>query len=124
MYAFGYGLSYTRFDYKNLKSEVTDDAVNLTFSIRNAGKLAGDEVAQVYVTFPETGIKVPLKQLKGFERVHIEKGKTARVTISVPKKELRLWDDAKGEFYTPTGNYIFMVGAASDDIRLQKVIKL
>ncbi len=124
LYAFGYGLSYTRFDYKNLKSEVTDDAVNLTFSIRNAGKLAGDEVAQVYVTFPETGIKVPLKQLKGFDRVHIEKGKTARVTISVPKKELRLWDDAKGEFYTPTGNYIFMVGAASDDIRLQKVIKL
>lgn len=124
LYAFGYGLNYTRFDYKNLKSEVTDDAVNLTFSIRNAGKLAGDEVAQVYVTFPETGIKVPLKQLKGFDRVHIEKGKTARVTISVPKKELRLWDDAKGEFYTPTGNYIFMVGAASDDIRLQKVIKL
>ena len=122
LYPFGYGLSYTRFDYKNLKSEVFDDAVNLKFTVKNTGKYAGDEVAQVYVRFPESGIKVPLKQLKGFERVHIGKGKSAQVSVSIPKKELRLWDEKDGKFYTPSGNYIFMVGSSSDDIRLQQVI--
>ena len=124
LYPFGYGLSYTRFDYKNLKSEVSDDAVNLKFTVKNTGKYAGDEVAQVYVRFPESGIKVPLKQLKGFERVHIGKGKSAQVSVSIPKKELRLWDEKDGKFYTPSGNYIFMVGSSSDDIRLQQVVKL
>ena len=124
LYPFGYGLSYTRFDYKNLKSEVFDDAVNLKFTVKNTGKYAGDEVAQVYVRFPESGIKVPLKQLKGFERVHIGKGKSAQVSVSIPKKELRLWDEKDGKFYTPSGNYIFMVGSSSDDIRLQQVINL
>ena len=124
LYPFGYGLSYTRFDYKNLKSEVSDDAVNLKFTVKNTGKYAGDEVAQVYVRFPESGIKVPLKQLKGFERVHIGKGKSAQVSVSIPKKELRLWDEKTGKFYTPSGNYIFMVGSSSDDIRLQQVINL
>lgn len=123
-YPFGYGLSYTRFDYKNLKSEVSDDAVNLKFTVKNTGKYAGDEVAQVYVRFPESGIKVPLKQLKGFERVHIGKGKSAQVSVSIPKKELRLWDEKDRKFYTPSGNYIFMVGSSSDDIRLQQVVKL
>lgn len=124
LYPFGYGLSYTRFDYKNLKSEVSDDVVNLKFTVKNTGKYAGDEVAQVYVRFPESGIKVPLKQLKGFERVHIGKGKSAQVSVSIPKKELRLWDEKDGKFYTPSGNYIFMVGSSSDDIRLQQVINL
>lgn len=124
LYPFGYGLSYTRFDYKNLKSEVSDDAVNLKFTVKNTGKYAGDEVAQVYVRFPESGIKVPLKQLKGFERVHIGKGKSAQVSVSIPKKELRLWDEKERKFYTPSGNYIFMVGSSSDDIRLQQVVKL
>lgn len=124
LYAFGHGLSYTRFDYKDLKSELTDDAVNLTFSIKNSGRMDGDEVAQVYVSFPETGVRMPLKQLKGFERVTVKKGETRQVTISVPRKELRMWDETKGEFVTPAGDYIFTVGAASDDPRLVKVITL
>lgn len=124
LYPFGYGLSYTHFDYKNLKSEVSEDAVNLTFTVKNAGKYSGDEVAQVYVSFPESGVKAPIKQLKGFDRVHIEKGKSAQVSITVPKKELRLWNEREGKFYTPSGDYIFMVGSSSDDIRLQQVVKL
>ena len=54
-------MSYTRFDYKNLKSEVSDDAVNLKFTVKKYRKYAGDEVAQVYVRFPESGIKSPFK---------------------------------------------------------------
>lgn len=124
LYPFGYGLSYTDFNYKSLKCDVSEDAVNLNFTIKNAGKYAGDEVAQVYVRFPEQEIKVPIKQLKGFKRIHIEKGQTMQVSISVPKKELRLWDEKAEEFYTPSGNYTFMVGASSDDIRLRQTVQL
>lgn len=124
LYAFGYGLSYTKFDYRKLSVDQDAENVRLSFTIKNSGKYNGDEVAQVYVQFPEIGVKVPIKQLKGFERVHIAKGKTLPVTITVPKKELRIWNERKGEFFTPSGNYVFMVGASSDDIRLQQVVKL
>lgn len=124
LYAFGYGLSYTKFDYRKLSVDQDAENVRLSFTIKNSGKYNGDEVARVYVQFPEIGVKVPIKQLKGFERVHIAKGKTLPVTITVPKKELRIWNERKGEFFTPSGNYVFMVGASSDDIRLQQVVKL
>lgn len=124
LYAFGYGLSYTKFDYRKLSVDQDAENVRLSFTIKNSGKYNGDEVAQVYVQFPEIGVKVPIKQLKGFERVHIAKGKNLPVTITVPKKELRIWNERKGEFFTPSGNYVFMVGASSDDIRLQQVVKL
>lgn len=96
----------------------------MSFSIKNSGKYNGDEVAQIYVQFPNVGVKTPLKQLKGFKRTHIKKGETKQVSIEIPKEELRLWDDQKKEFYTPSGGYTFMVGASSDDIRLKKVVEL
>lgn len=123
LYAFGYGLSYTKFDYRKLSVDQDAENVRLSFTIKNSGKYNGDEVAQVYVQFPEIGVKVPIKQLKGFDEVHIAKGKLFRLHIIVPKKELRIWNERKGEFFTPSGNYVFMVGASSDDIRLQQVGK-
>ena len=107
--------------------KVAQDAENvtLTFDVKNAGKRDGDEVAQVYIQFPEVeGVKTPIKQLKGFKRVHIKKGKTERIEIVVPKWELRLWDDNKKEFYTPAGTYNFMVGKASDNIVLQSAVNI
>ncbi|MDE6317892.1 MAG: glycoside hydrolase family 3 C-terminal domain-containing protein, partial [Muribaculaceae bacterium] len=125
LYAFGHGLSYTKFDYRNLKVAQDDENVTLTFDIKNAGKQDGDEVAQVYIQFPEIeGVKTPIKQLKGFKRVNIKKGKTEKMEISVPKSELRLWDDDKKEFYTPRGTYNFMVGKASDNIVLQSPVTI
>ena len=125
LYAFGHGLSYTKFDYRNLKVAQDDENVTLTFDIKNAGKRDGDEVAQVYIQFPEIeGVKTPIKQLKGFRRVNIKKGKTEKMEISVPKSELRLWDDNKKEFYTPAGTYNFMIGKASDNIVLQSPVTI
>ena len=124
LYPFGYGLSYTRFKYGDLACKVAGDAVELDFTVKNVGGCSGDEVAQVYVRFPETGMKLPLKQLKGFKRVSVEKGKKVQVSISVPKSELRLWDEEAGKFYTPSGKYVFMVGASSEDIRLQQEVEL
>ncbi len=124
LYAFGYGLSYTQFNYSGLTTAQDAENVTLTFSIKNGGKFDGDEVAQAYVQFPEVGAKTPLKQLKGFKRIHIKKGATEQVRIIIPKKELRLWNDDKKEFYTPSGSYNFMIGKSSDNICLQRKITL
>lgn len=125
LYAFGYGLSYTKFDYRKLDIAQDDENVVVTFDIKNNGKRDGDEVAQVYIQFPEIeGVKTPIKQLKGFKRVNIKKGKTETVTITVPKSELRLWDDNKKEFYTPSGTYNFLVGKSSDNVVLQSAVEI
>lgn len=124
LYAFGYGLSYTKFDYRNLNIKQDSQNITLNFSVKNSGKYNGDEVAQVYIQFPDLGIKTPLKQLKGFKRIHIKKGATEQISIEIPKEELRLWDDQKKQFYTPSGTYNFMVGKSSDNICLQKTVEL
>ena len=124
LYEFGYGLSYTKFNYKRKNISIANDTIDITFKVSNAGKYDGDEVAQVYVQYPETGTYMPLKQLRGFSRVHIKKGKSADVTISVPKKELRYWDEKTRQFVTPEGKYVFLIGSSSEDIKLQETIEL
>ncbi len=125
LYAFGYGLSYTTFSYKKLNIDSSGDTVKVSFTLKNTGKYEGDEVAQLYVKYQGTdsSVKMPLKQLKGFERVHLKKGESRQVILTVPKSELRFWDEAKGEFFTPSGDYLFMVGSASDAIQLQQILK-
>ena len=124
LYEFGYGLSYTNFKYKKKSITQSNSTVDITFNLSNVGKYDGDEVAQVYVRYPETGTYMPLKQLKGFSRVHLKKGKSADITISVPKKELRYWDEKTRQFVTPAGEYVFQVGVSSENIRFEETIKI
>ena len=120
LYPFGYGLSYTKFIYKNMKVEDRGDKVAIQFNLRNAGKRDGHEVAQVYVKYPDADIAMPLKQLKGFKKVFIKKGKSENMCIEIAKKDLRIWDEKQSKFFTPTGNYTFMIGSSSADIRLSQ----
>ncbi len=124
LYPFGYGLSYTSFKYSNLQVADGEKEVSVSFQLRNTGKYAGDEVAQVYVKLPERGEVMPVKELKGFERVSLKSGESKKVTIKLRKDLLRYWDEAKGKFIYPSGNYNIMVGASSADIRLQKVVSV
>lgn len=124
LYEFGYGLSYTTFKYKNLNVSTTADKVNVKFDLTNSGKCDGDEVAQVYVHYPETGTYMPIKQLKAFERVALAKGNTRAVELSIDKADLRYWDDKSNGFVTPKGEYQLMVGSSSADIRLQGTFTL
>ncbi len=124
LYEFGYGLSYTTFRYSNLKTQVTGDEVRVSFDVANTGKRDGDEVAQVYVHYPETGTYMPIKQLRGFERVSLGKGKKQTVNISIPKRELRYWNEERDGFVTPSGTYTIMVGSSSQRIHLQSTITL
>ncbi len=124
LYPFGYGLSYTSFDYKNIVVNDNGSTVKVSFDLKNTGKLDGNEVTQLYVKFPEMNIPMPIKQLKGFKRVSVGKGKTQRVEIEVEKKQLRYWDETQSTFIVPNGRFTFMVGASSEDIRLTKEITL
>jgi beta-glucosidase len=124
LYPFGYGLSYTKFAYSNLAITEEHAKLKINFNIQNEGKMDGDEVAQVYVQFPEMSIPLPIKQLKGFKRVTVKKGMAEPVSIDIDKSQLRIWDETKSTFITPEGKYTIMVGASSDDIRLQNRITI
>ncbi|EKU90497.1 glycoside hydrolase family 3 C-terminal domain-containing protein [Bacteroides oleiciplenus] len=124
LYPFGYGLSYTSFKYSNLQVADGEEEVSVSFQLKNTGRYAGDEVAQVYVKLPEREEVMPVKELKGFERVSLKSGESKKVTIKLRKDLLRYWDEAKGKFIYPSGNYNIMVGASSADIRLQKAVSV
>jgi beta-glucosidase len=124
LYPFGFGLGYTHFTYSNLQVLDAGEKVKLSFSLKNTGKMDGDEVCQVYAKLPELNILMPIKQLKGFKRVNIKQGKTEMVTIEVDKAQLRYWDESQSIFVTPKGGYTFMVGASSEDIRLKQKVNL
>lgn len=122
LYPFGYGLSYTSFKYSNLQVEDGEDEINVSFQLKNTGKCAGDEVAQVYVKLPERNEVMPVKELKGFERVSLKGGESKKVTIKLRKDLLRYWDEEQSQFVHPSGDYMIMLGASSANIRLQKIV--
>ncbi|KAA6300673.1 MAG: 4-beta-xylosidase [Candidatus Ordinivivax streblomastigis] len=124
LYPFGYGLSYTSFEYKNLKIIEAGNLIKLSFEIKNTGSRAGDEVSQVYVTLPETGAVKPIKELKGFQRNTIKRGETKKVEIEIRKDLLRYWDENTEKFIVPRGNYMFGIGSSSQEIKLKKVFEI
>lgn len=124
LYPFGYGLSYTSFGYSNLSATDEGKEVSVSFNLKNTGKYKGDEVVQVYVKLPDTGKVMPIKELKGFRRVTLNRGEKQRVELKIRKDLLRSWDEGKAAFVHPSGNYTIMVGASSKDIRLQTDILL
>ncbi len=128
LYAFGYGLSYTQFDYKGVtvnKSVVTSqDTVLVDVGVSNTGNYDGDEVVQVYVRQSDTSKDLPLKSLKGFKRVHFQKGQSATVRIPLPVRELRAYSDQKNDYVVVPGNYRLQIGSSSSDIRLTSSIQV
>jgi beta-glucosidase len=124
LYPFGYGLSYTSFEYKNPAITEAGDLIKLSFEVKNTGSRTGDEVSQVYVTLPETGAVKPVKELKGFQRNTIKKGETQKVEIEIRKDLLRYWDENTGKFIVPKGNYTFGIGSSSQEIKLKKEFEL
>jgi len=127
LYAFGYGLSYSSFDYSNLqvslKENGNDFVCTVSFDVVNQGKLAGDEVAQLYVVDEVSSVVTPVMQLKRFERKNIAAGKKERYSFQLTKEDLKLWN-AGNEWKTEKGRFKLLVGASSDDIRLKGALEL
>ncbi len=124
LYPFGFGLSFSRFTYSNLKLQDQESKILVSFDLKNSGKMDGDEVTQVYVKLPQMDMPMPIKQLKGFQRILVKTGKTENMKIALDKAQLRYWNENSGKFITPKGSYTIMVGASSEDIRLSQSINL
>ena len=115
LYPFGYGLSYTSYEYSDLS--VGEDGVS--FSITNTGKADGAEVAQLYVGMISSRIFRPQKELKGFAKVFLKAGETKRVTIPFDDKTFRYWNVKTNQWAVESGDYLLQIGASVADIRLR-----
>ena len=123
LYPFGYGLSYTSFNYEQARVQKQDKQnVYVSVTITNTGKRDGDEVVQLYASYPESKVEHPKRQLKAFERVSIPAGQTKEVILKVSKSDLSYWDETRHSFVPETGRIQLEIGASSADIR--KVIFL
>lgn len=126
-YPFGFGLSYTSFDYawKQEPGKVNAIKDTLVFSatIKNTGVMDGDEVAQVYVKYPALE-RMPLKELKGFKRVQVTKGGEQMVKFYLPVAEFQKWDLLQKKWVLYPGDYTIAIGSSSQDIKLTSVIKI
>lgn len=125
LYPFGYGLSYTKFEYQDVQDVKQDkQTVTLTVPVKNIGSLDGDEVIQVYATYPESMVASPNKQLCAFARVNIKAGETSLVTLTINKEDLSYWDEAKHAFVCETLPIKLLIGASSEDIRQTTTVNI
>ncbi len=121
LYPFGYGLSYTTFEYSGLSVSGSVPEVEVTVQVRNTGSRDGDEVVQLYVIDPLASTVRPRKQLRAFDRVFIKAGETVPVTLKLGPEAFSLVN-AAGETVVERGDFILEVGASSGDIRLKETI--
>jgi beta-glucosidase len=126
LFAFGHGLSYTTFDYAGLKVEkASGGGLDVKVQIKNAGKVASDEVPQVYLGAPSqipVGVQFPVRALVAFDRIHLSPGEAKTVTLHVQPRQLQYWSTAGGKWVTASGKRTVSVGASSRDLRVEQVI--
>ena len=126
---FGYGLSYTTFEYQNLQvgseAQTTDNAIELSFQVKNTGKVAADEVAQLYLS-PAEGQQIRPIQLQGFALVSLQPGETKTVKVKLYTEQFGYYSHQDGvrQWNIEPGSYLLKVGASSADIRLEQKITL
>ncbi|WP_420477357.1 glycoside hydrolase family 3 C-terminal domain-containing protein, partial [Noviherbaspirillum sp. ST9] len=126
-YAFGHGLSYTKFSYSGLKLSKSSISANetseLSFTLTNTGAIAGEEVAQLYLQDPVASVVRPLKELKDFRKVSLKPGESKVVRFTITKDYLSFFNRHL-EWVAEPGNFKLMIGAASDDIKLETALTL
>lgn len=122
-YPFGYGLSYSSFEYSSLESKKTTEGYLFTFTIKNTGKRDSAEVAQLYVHHPSK-IMHPLKELKGFHKVYLKAGESKEVSILVREEDLTIYDVNRKDFVLEEGDYTFEIARNSLDSQLSTNIQI
>nr|CEG05557.1 unnamed protein product [Fusarium clavum] len=129
-YEFGYGLSYTQFEYSSLsvkmetrssaETDLWDTYATVQATVSNVGERNGEEVVQLYVAIPNS----PPKQLRGFEKVKLDKGDSVEVPFEITRRDLSVWDVVKQDWVLQSGNYTIFVGASSRDLPLKESFKI
>lgn len=113
LFPFGFGLSYTNFEYEDLAITVVGDTVTAETTVRNTGERDGEEVVQLYVSVPESTIFRPSRELKGFEKVFVRKGECVRVAIRLWIGELAYFDETESQWKVESGRYVFSIARDS-----------
>ena len=124
-YPFGYGLSYTTFDYSKPAVKVSGQTVTVSVTVKNTGSVSGKEVAQVYVTAPKGQLEKPVQELKAFAKTReLKPGEQQVLTMQIPVRMLASFDEAGSQWLTEAGQYTFRIGASSRDIRVSATAKI
>lgn len=127
LYPFGYGLSYTHFDYSNLtlstEKPVQGSDIKVSFTVSNTGNVKGDAVPQMYIHDSVSSVTTYVKKLRGFNRITLEPGASKRLTFTITPRDLSLWD-RQMKFTEEPGAFTVMIGRSSEDIVLKKSFEL
>lgn len=127
-FPFGYGLSYTTFEYSDLKlsaDSIKDtDTLKVSFKIKNTGGVDGAEVAQLYVSDMESTVFRPVKELKGFKKVFLKAGEEKEVEIELSKRAFAYYNTELGDWHVESGEFRILVGASSRDIKLEAAVNV
>ncbi|WP_234783761.1 beta-glucosidase family protein [Mycolicibacterium celeriflavum] len=124
---FGHGLSYTTFDYGDLRVDVPDPERNeatVAFTVTNTGGRAGSDVAQVYVSDLAASVDRPQRELKAFGKVHLEPGQSRHIEIRLSERDFAFWDEQRAAWTVEPGTFRIVIGASSRDLRLAADIDL
>ena len=128
LYPFGYGLSYTTFKYSNLKTSsptlAKHGTLTVSVNVKNNGKLAGEEVVQLYVSHDQSALEHPAQELRGFQRVALQPGEVRTVEIPLAASSLAYWDAGTHAFIVEPGKLELRVGGSSADIQLEKTVAI
>ena len=123
-YPFGFGLSYTTFEYGQPRAAVTIDGIELRVPVTNTGSRDGREVVQVYVSLPGSAVRRSPRELKAFANVAIAAGETVEVVLGIDRADLAYWETRLGRWVVEGGEYHCAVGASSRDLRATAVVKV
>jgi len=127
LFPFGFGLSYTTFSFSNLVVPATATAgqtVTVSFDVTDSGRLAGAEIAQVYVSDPSAKVPRPERELKGFEKVRLDPGETRHVTVDLDARAFSYWDTAAHKWTIYPGKFVIRVGDSSENTPLNAGLTL
>ena len=124
LYPFGHGLSYSSFEYRDMKLNQVGKEIQVQVTIKNTGARIGTEVVQLYAKALNPSVKRPLKQLVAFEKITLEAKASMTVNLCLTEEALEFWDVSREKYCLETGRYEFMVGASSLDIKLTEAVDL
>jgi beta-glucosidase len=128
LFPFGHGLSYTKFEYSNLRADDEEfslsDGLRISLDVMNTGACSGKEVVQVYVRDPQPRLTRPEKELKAFAKVHLEPGETKSINFSLGREAFWFYDPEGGGWVVEPGEFEILIGTSSQDIRLSKLVSI
>ena len=126
-YPFGYGLSYTTFEYSNIttsSTELKEEEIKIEFDLKNTGSYPAKEIVQLYINEEKPVVKRPIKELKNYKKIFLKPKETKRVSFKISKKDFEFYSTKLNRFAAKTGKFNILIGSSSRDIKLKKTIKL